>query len=159
MVGAVLKGCEEEPNVTRHRPMWDDWLLLHSNWSQVPSCKIRGSEKQWETENGGGSLCKKHRGTFVELCNARVLKECFGNLLIIWNLLSVAILNSIIISRDTNCDKIVLLTAVLWPCDGYVVGLTWTSSIRKLKIKQDSPGRWSDLMMILISGDIRRGKT
>ena len=30
MVGAVLKE-EEEPDVTRHRPMEDDWLLLPSN--------------------------------------------------------------------------------------------------------------------------------
>ena len=31
MVGVVLKGCEEEPDVTRHRPMQDDWLLLPRN--------------------------------------------------------------------------------------------------------------------------------
>ena len=52
--------------------MEDDWLLLPSNCIATdlvcPSRKIRGSEKQWETENGGGSLCKKHRGTCVELC-------------------------------------------------------------------------------------------
>ena len=30
MVGAVLKE-EEEPDVTRHRPMEGDWLLLPSN--------------------------------------------------------------------------------------------------------------------------------